>query len=130
MPAVTSARLPTKQHTNDQGGIRAPTLKIVQQPTVGRVRIMSNIDVDRRITRHLTSNSLCAFLVAKRATTMRKMAWKVRAPIKARCEICNGAFGLIRHRFASKQFCSKQCLERYLTDREQEPSRITESDKH
>jgi hypothetical protein len=29
---------------------------------------------------------------------------------KARCQTCNGNFGLIRHRRASKQFCSKQCL--------------------
>jgi hypothetical protein len=27
-----------------------------------------------------------------------------------RCYLCNGPFGLIRHRFALKQFCSKQCL--------------------
>ena len=33
---------------------------------------------------------------------------------KARCQTCNGNFGLIRHRRASKQFCSKQCLASYL----------------
>src|SRR5271157_5978171 len=33
---------------------------------------------------------------------------------KARCETCNGSFGLIRHRYAYKQFCSKQCLDSYL----------------
>jgi len=39
-----------------------------------------------------------------------------RKPIKRtpRCETCNGKFGLIRHRFAHKQFCSKRCLDRYL----------------
>ena len=29
---------------------------------------------------------------------------------KPRCEVCHGRFGLIRHRSASKQFCSKQCV--------------------
>jgi hypothetical protein len=39
---------------------------------------------------------------------------------KPRCEICNGRFGLIRHRFARKQFCSKRCLERYLAKSRQQ----------
>jgi hypothetical protein len=38
---------------------------------------------------------------------------------KARCETCNGSFGLIRHRFAYKQFCSKQCLDSYLAKTKQ-----------
>ena len=33
-----------------------------------------------------------------------------------RCDTCNGRFGLIRHRFAQKQFCSKQCLDRYKSN--------------
>ena len=33
-----------------------------------------------------------------------------------RCYTCNGRFGLIRHKFAQKQFCSKQCLDRYKSD--------------
>ena len=37
-----------------------------------------------------------------------------------RCAICNGCFGLIRHRFAYKQFCSKQCLDYYLANRKQQ----------
>ena len=43
-----------------------------------------------------------------------------RKPIKQtpRCETCNGKFGLIRHRFAHKQFCSKRCLDRYLVKEE------------
>jgi hypothetical protein len=41
---------------------------------------------------------------------------------KPRCEICNGCFGLIRHRFAHKQFCSNRCLDRYLANRKQQPS--------
>ena len=43
-----------------------------------------------------------------------------RKPIKRtpRCETCNGKFGLIRHRFAHKQFCSKRCLDRYLVKEE------------
>ena len=34
-------------------------------------------------------------------------------PGAKRCYLCNGPFGLIRHRFALKQFCSKQCLDQY-----------------
>jgi hypothetical protein len=32
-----------------------------------------------------------------------------RKPMKStpRCDVCNGKFGLNRHRFAQKQFCSK-----------------------
>ena len=55
---------------------------------------------------------------------MRKIVWRLSTPIKARCEICNGGFGLVRHRFASKQFCSKHCLEQYLTEREQQASKL------
>ena len=51
-----------------------------------------------------------------------------RKPIKPmpRCEICRGKFGLIRHRFAHKQFCSKRCLEQYLVKRKQQPSSVTQ----
>ena len=47
-----------------------------------------------------------------------------RNPMKStpRCDICNGKFGLIRHRFAQKQFCSKRCLNQYLVKRKQQPS--------
>jgi hypothetical protein len=38
---------------------------------------------------------------------------------KARCETCKGSFGLIRHRYAYKQFCSKQCLDSYLVKTKQ-----------
>ena len=41
---------------------------------------------------------------------------------KARCETCNCSFGLIRHRYASKQFCSKQCLDSYLAKTKQQAS--------
>ena len=34
-------------------------------------------------------------------------------PGTKRCHSCSGPFGLIRHRFALKQFCSKQCLDQY-----------------
>jgi hypothetical protein len=47
-------------------------------------------------------------------STMRKT--------KARCETCNGGFGLVRHRYASKQFCSKQCLDSYLAKTKQQAS--------
>ena len=45
-------------------------------------------------------------------------------PKKPRCEICNGCFGLIRHRFAHKQFCSKRCLGQYLAVSKQRPSSL------
>jgi hypothetical protein len=31
-----------------------------------------------------------------------------------RCSICGGPFGLIRHRYFTKQFCKATCKERYL----------------
>jgi hypothetical protein len=51
-----------------------------------------------------------------------------RKPMKStpRCDICNGKFGLIRHRFAQKQFCSKRCLNQYLVERKQQPSSVTQ----
>ena len=33
---------------------------------------------------------------------MRKLTWEVTILNKARCEVCKGAFGLTRHRFAAK----------------------------
>ena len=32
-----------------------------------------------------------------------------------RCDMCNGRFGLVRHRFGWKQFCCKACLDNYLS---------------
>src|ERR1700692_3873991 len=32
-----------------------------------------------------------------------------------RCYQCNGRFGLIRRRFAMKQFCSTRCVDEYKT---------------
>ena len=43
---------------------------------------------------------------------------------RRRCYLCDGHFGLIRHRFAQKQFCSKTCLEKYKTDTDHKLSRI------
>ena len=43
------------------------------------------------------------------------------SPPKPRCDVCKGSFGLIRHRLAYKQFCSKHCLNQYLAKREQQP---------
>jgi hypothetical protein len=40
-----------------------------------------------------------------------------------RCNQCNGRFGLLRHRLALKQFCSKACLQRYKADAERTLSR-------
>jgi hypothetical protein len=34
---------------------------------------------------------------------------------KRRCDMCNGRFGLVRHRFGWKQFCCKACLDNYLS---------------
>jgi hypothetical protein len=50
---------------------------------------------------------------------LRKMTWDVTSPTKARCETCKGFFGLVRYRFAQKQFCSNHCLERYVAERQQ-----------
>ena len=58
---------------------------------------------------------------------MRKMTWAVTSPSKPRCEICKGRFGLIRYRIAQKQFCSKQCLERYLAERVQRVASFKQS---
>jgi hypothetical protein len=53
---------------------------------------------------------------------MRKDTNSMMAKRKPRCEVCGGCFGLIRHRFAQKQFCSKRCLEQYLAKSKQRPS--------
>jgi hypothetical protein len=44
--------------------------------------------------------------------TSKEAQYKVRP--KQRCEVCSGRFGLIRHRLAFKQFCSRHCLNQYL----------------
>jgi len=33
-----------------------------------------------------------------------------------RCVQCKGRFGLVRHRHASQQLCSKRCLAQYKSD--------------
>jgi hypothetical protein len=51
------------------------------------------------------------------------------APGKAgmkRCYQCNGHFGLTRHRFAQKHFCSNPCLSKYKADTERKISLIKE----
>jgi len=42
-----------------------------------------------------------------------------------RCYHCNQRFGLIRHRFALKQFCSKQCLNDHRADVDRRLRRVT-----
>ena len=37
--------------------------------------------------------------------------------------MCNGRFGLVRHRFGWKQFCCKACLDSYLSDTMREAHR-------
>ena len=37
-----------------------------------------------------------------------------------RCYQCDGRFGLIRHRFALKQFCSRRCLLEYRAHNDRE----------
>jgi hypothetical protein len=44
----------------------------------------------------------------------------------ARCYQCHGHFGLVRSKFALKQFCSKACVENYKTDTERKISLIKE----
>jgi hypothetical protein len=41
-----------------------------------------------------------------------------------RCHQCNKPFGLVRQRFALKQFCSKQCVQKYQVDTERRVSRL------
>jgi hypothetical protein len=50
----------------------------------------------------------------------------LRKPGMQRCYQCNGRFGLIRRRFALKQFCSKRCLDEYQSGTEHKVSRIKE----
>jgi hypothetical protein len=45
---------------------------------------------------------------------------------KVRCHQCNGRFGLIRHGFARKQFCTKACVDKYKTDTGRKISLIKE----
>jgi hypothetical protein len=41
-----------------------------------------------------------------------------------RCYQCNGHFGLIRRRFALKQFCSTQCLNKYKASTDRKAVRL------
>jgi hypothetical protein len=41
-----------------------------------------------------------------------------------RCYQCHGRFGLVRHRYALRQFCTKQCLERFRNDSGREAHRL------
>ena len=50
---------------------------------------------------------------------MREKHKSKTAKPAARCAMCDGRFGLIRHRFTHKQFCSKSCLDHYLAIRKQ-----------
>ena len=43
---------------------------------------------------------------------------------RTRCAMCKGYFGLIRYHFDHKQFCSKQCLDRYLARRKDQPTSL------
>ena len=47
-----------------------------------------------------------------------------------RCYQCNGRFGLIRHRFALKQFCSKNCVIKYRANVERRRAPITVTGDH
>jgi hypothetical protein len=71
---------------------------------------------------YATSNSLRAHSRGE-PPPMRKTTPK-STKAKARCAICHGSFGLIRYRFELKQFCSKQCLDRYLARRKDQPTSL------
>ena len=45
-------------------------------------------------------------------------------PGVTRCHGCEGSFGLIRHRYSLRQFCSKECLHEYQLERERAVRRI------
>jgi len=47
-----------------------------------------------------------------------------RTADRKRCYQCHGRFGLIRRKFALKQFCSNQCVDKYKNDAEHKGSRI------
>jgi hypothetical protein len=47
---------------------------------------------------------------------MGKPTWEADASRKARCEVCKGSFGLVRHRYVQRQFGSEQCVEWYKAD--------------
>jgi hypothetical protein len=57
------------------------------------------------------------------------MRAKYVTKIIARCATCGGAFGLIRHRLALKQFCSKRCLEHYRANGKQETFKLVDLPK-
>jgi endogenous inhibitor of DNA gyrase (YacG/DUF329 family) len=41
-----------------------------------------------------------------------------------RCGLCGRKFGLIRHHWFSRQFCSAQCRERFLTQLAKDRHRV------
>ena len=69
-----------------------------------------------------TQPSIASAHAAGRARRMYQDANSKVAKPKPRCEVCNSGFGLIRHRFAHKQFCSKHCLEEYIVKSKHRPS--------
>jgi hypothetical protein len=48
----------------------------------------------------------------------------INKPDINRCYRCNGRFGLVRHRFAVKAFCSKRCLNEHKINTHRRKSRI------
>jgi hypothetical protein len=65
------------------------------------------------------SNNLRSMPSIKERYAMTSILRVTTPKTKASCETCKGSFGLIRHRFAHKQFCSKQCLNQYLNNKKQ-----------
>jgi hypothetical protein len=41
-----------------------------------------------------------------------------------RCTQCDGSFGLIRHRWYSRQFCSKRCREKFLNQLSEDRDKV------
>jgi hypothetical protein len=94
------------------------------------VTIMRNVDDQLRSTRKAAALLINLVCIGSRLGASRHLA-----PCQSRnmqhssvspppprplgtCHECNGRFGLIRHRFALKQFCSKRCLQKYRIDSE------------
>jgi hypothetical protein len=46
------------------------------------------------------------------------------ALVPNRCYQCHGRFGLIRHRYALRHFCTKECVERFRNDSDREVHRF------
>jgi hypothetical protein len=45
---------------------------------------------------------------------------------RSRRSMCGGSFGVIRYHFGPAEFCSKRCLNRFLSNRTDRPTSLKE----